>query len=176
VNLASTAPLWLVALLVICLGLAGIEDAVRLRISNLTCLAIVLAALIAMGLEGFPVELWQNLLVFVAVLALGTLAFAAEVLGGGDVKLLAALGLWMNFRGAVWLIAAVFLAGGILAVLYVVGRKFKRSKPKSRSERRIPYGIAIAAGALFVMAAQRPEVHRSAHRAPPSMKLGPLVT
>jgi prepilin peptidase CpaA len=156
-NLIVGAPWWLSTLLALVLCAAAVEDAVRLRISNLTCLAVIILALIAMAIHGFPPALWQNAVVFLLILVVGTAAFAARMLGGGDVKLLAALGLWMNFAGAVWLIAAVFLAGGVLAILFILTRPIRRrvsgSTEKSGSA-RIPYGLAIAAGALLVFGAQ----------------------
>jgi prepilin peptidase CpaA len=156
-NLVVGAPWWLLALLALALCAAAIEDAVRLRISNLTCLAVFFVAMIAMAIQGFPLTLWQNAVVFLLILAAGTAAFAANVLGGGDVKLLAAVGLWMNFSGAVWLIAAVFLAGGVLAVLFIVTRPFRRRGREAgvrTGSARIPYGLAVAAGAFMIFGAQ----------------------
>jgi prepilin peptidase CpaA len=157
VNLIAGAPLWLVTLLAVCLVAAAAEDAVRLRISNLTCLAVLIGALVAMAIAGFPIELWQNGVVFALMLAAGTLAFAGRMLGGGDVKLLAALGLWMTFSGAVWLLAAVFMAGGVLAIAFIMTRPLRRPAggPRQKSASgRIPYGLAIVAGASVVFAMQ----------------------
>jgi prepilin peptidase CpaA len=153
-NLIVGAPLWLVALLALALIAAAVEDATRLRISNITCLAVIATAVIAMALHGFPASLWQNLLVFAAILALGTAAFAARVLGGGDVKFLAALGLWVDFSGAAWLIAAVLIAGGVLALVIVVSRALRRGRQDPESNKMIPYGLAITAGSLIVFGTQ----------------------
>jgi prepilin peptidase CpaA len=155
-NLLVTAPAWLIFILLLALAAAAVEDAWRLRISNLTCLAVFLLAGLAAALHGPSAGLWQNLAVFAALLVLGTLAFSAGALGGGDVKLLAALGLWVDLRGALWLLAAVFFAGGLLALLFIVARRALRLNSKrERRERRIPYGIAIVAGMLAFTAAQR---------------------
>ena len=86
---------WLLALLAAALAAAAIEDAIRLRISNATCLVVLVAAIVAMALHGFPLALWQNLVVFLVLLVLGTLVFATGKVGGGDVELLACLGLWV---------------------------------------------------------------------------------
>jgi prepilin peptidase CpaA len=152
-NLIVGAPFWLFALLILVLAAAAIEDAVRLRISNATSLAVFAGAIVAAALQGFSPSLWQNAAVFVLILGLGTAAFAAGVLGGGDVKLLAGLGLWVDFRGAVALISVVFLAGGLLALLYLVSRTVIRAD--SVKSRRIPYGIAIAVGAVLAFGLQR---------------------
>jgi prepilin peptidase CpaA len=152
VNLIAFAPLWLAALTAAALLAAAIEDVMRLRISNIAVLAVLFAAIAAMAFAGFHVALWENAAVFVGVLAVGTFAFARNWLGGGDVKLFAATGLWVGFEAAPWLLAAIFLAGGVVAILYIIVRK---ARGKKRSEaNRIPYGVAIAAGALFVLGSQ----------------------
>lgn len=148
-NLLATAPLWSLVVLVVALLAAAIEDAARLRISNLTCLVVLIAAVAAAGAEGFSGPLWQNVAVFAILLALGTLAFGAGLLGGGDVKLFAAVGLWVDLRTAVWLVALIFISGGLLAIAYLTSRPFRRNRSK---DRRVPYGIAIAVGTIAVIA------------------------
>lgn len=170
-NLLATAPWWLAALLLVCLAAAAIEDAGRLRISNLTSIAVLLGALAAVAIAGFSLDLWQNVAVFVALLVLGTVAFGAGLMGGGDVKLFAALGLWVDLRGGLLLITAVFLAGGLIALAYILSRKVRRS-PRAKSKAPgIPYGIAIAAGAVILMGLQRPELKGSEERVPPPFKI-----
>jgi prepilin peptidase CpaA len=174
-NLVTTAPVWLLIILGLVLAAAALEDAVRLRISNLTCAAVLLTALIAMGFAGIPWALWQNAVVFALVLALGTPLFAAGKIGGGDVKLLAVLGLWFDLAGALWLLIAVFLSGGVLALVFIVatylrGRRVRREKTDSGG---IPYGLAIVAGALIVFATQLQEANRPAPK-PDPLKIRPL--
>ena len=79
-NLIVGASPWLVALLAICLVTAAVEDALRLRISNIICLAVLVTGLAAMALRGFPTELWQNAVAFGLFLIFGTLAFALIVI------------------------------------------------------------------------------------------------
>ncbi len=152
-NLLATAPMWLLGLLAAALAVAALEDAIRLRISNLSVAGVLITALIAMGLQGFPLALWQNWVVFAAMLAIGTPLFAAGKVGGGDVKLLAAVGLWVDLRTSVWLIAAVFLAGGVLAILFLTARLFPSRRREGKGKigsKGIPYGLAIVAGAALV--------------------------
>jgi prepilin peptidase CpaA len=151
-NLITYAPQWLAALTAAALLVAAGEDLIRLRISNITVLVVLASAIAAMAFGGFHGPLWQNALVFAGILVLGTLAFARELLGGGDVKLLAAAGLWVGFAAAPWLLAAIFLAGGVVAVLFIVVRKLRGRSRREGS--RIPYGVAIAAGAIFVLGTQ----------------------
>jgi len=154
VNLITGSPLWLMIVLLAAIVAAAIEDAMRFRISNVTCLVVLLAAVVAMGAHGFPLSLWQNALVFVAVLALGTPLFAAGKMGGGDVKLLACLGLWVNFGAAVWLLVATLVAGGVLALGFIAARPLRAGNAGKPVSRNIPYGLAIAAGACLTFASQ----------------------
>jgi prepilin peptidase CpaA len=159
-NLIVAAPWWLIALLMLALGAAAVEDAVRYRISNLTCAAVLIAALVAVAVQGFSSGLWQNFALFAAFLAVGTLAFAAGWLGGGDVKLLASIGLWLDLRAAVGLIAAVFIAGGLVALVYIVARRMVHAAgPSIGRHAQIPYGLAVVAGALFMFGTQLSHPH-----------------
>jgi len=165
-NLIPNSPTWLVLLLFAALVAAAIEDFIRLKISNITCLSVLATALIAMGLNGFPIALWQNAAVFLVLLAAGTPLFAAGKMGGGDVKLLACLGLWVNINAGVWLLASALVAGGILALIYIAVRLAQGvHRGKKYQSKGIPYGIAIAAGASLIFAGQfglmtpKPERH-----------------
>lgn len=155
-NLVSTAPVWLLVILALLLVAAAIEDGLRLRIANLTSLGVALSAVAAMALHGFSFSLWQNALVFAGLLAIGTAAFSTGNIGGGDVKLLAATGLWFSLSAAAWLLAAVFLAGGALAAIMLSTRSIRsRLAGKGRAPRgKIPYGIAIVAGTAMVIVLQ----------------------
>lgn len=154
-NLAVTAPGWLTALLMLLLLLAAAEDAWRMRISNLIIVAILAGAVVAAMLAGLTFTLWQNLALFAGLLALGTFAFAAGKLGGGDVKLMAVSGAWFDLDGGLLMVICTLLAGGLLALLILLLRVV--SWPKEirmriallRAGSGIPYGIAIAAGSLI---------------------------
>lgn len=154
-NLLMDSPIWLVVLLFIALAAAAIEDFVRLKISNITCVAVLVTALIAMGLHGFPLALWQNGIVFLVLLAAGTPLFVSGKMGGGDVKLLACLGLWVNIAAGVWLLATALMAGGVLALIYIAVRVARGARLGKKYESKgIPYGVAIAAGASLIFAGQ----------------------
>ena len=112
-NLAAEAPQWLALILAVLLVAAAAQDAVKLRISNITVLLVLAGAVVAAILAGPELRLWQNLVVFLALLAVGTPMFATGKLGGGDVKLLAVAGLWFDIRGALWMLIAVALAVAI---------------------------------------------------------------
>jgi len=154
VNAIAAAPTWLVWAFAITLVAAALEDALRLRISNVTCAIVLIGALIAISTAGWSLALWQNFALLGIILVVGTGAFSAGLLGGGDVKLLAAIGLWVDLSGGLLLISAVFLAGGVVAIGYI-GANLIRGRKTSLKSRRVPYGIAIAIGTLITIAVVR---------------------
>ena len=160
-NLVVLSPTWLAWIFAALLLAAAVEDSIRLRISNLIVLGVLVGALAAMALAGLDIALWQNFAVLAGLLVVGTPLFAAGKMGGGDVKLLAATGLWFDLRGALLMLVSVLLAGGLLAILVIIARLFGWSD--ATRERilllkrggGIPYGVAVSAGALIAAAILR---------------------
>ena len=156
-NLAALAPQWAVMLLMGLLALAALQDSIQLKISNIICGAVLLLGIGVVVLVGFRLDLWENLLAFVAALTLGTMLFSAGKLGGGDVKLFAVTVFWFDLQGALWLLLSVAIAGGVLALFIITIRLFGWSENMQqravilRRKGGIPYGVAIAAGALLTV-------------------------
>ena len=152
-NLLNSVPMWLAVLLSVVLLAASVQDILVRKISNLLVLAVLIGGLAAMVIMGPQVALWQNLLVFVVLLAVGVFAYARKVLGAGDAKLIAATGLWVDLAGAPRLVAAILISGGLVALLmlirFAIGPKVVGEGMKKR--RSVPYGVAIAAGALLIV-------------------------
>jgi prepilin peptidase CpaA len=74
-------------------------------------------------------------------------AFYAGMMGGGDVKLASALALWFSPAGTVKFLVLMSIAGGVLTVgILALHRALRR---EGRPE--IPYGVAIAFGALAIL-------------------------
>jgi prepilin peptidase CpaA len=151
-NLIATAPQWLVLALFLLLLLASAEDAWRLRISNMTSGAIAIGAFLAVALDGPIVGLWQNVLLFAAVLTVGTFLFGRGWMGGGDVKLLAGCALWFDLSSGWKALVAIALVGGVEAVAVILLRKlpwpdgWRQQVLLLKPREGIPYGIAIALG------------------------------
>ena len=145
---------------------AAVEDAARLRISNVTSLLVLAGAVAAAVIEGPSLYLWQNVVVLAVILLLGTAAFSAGWLGGGDVKLFAAMGLWFDLKSAVSFVALTFLAGGLVAIGYMISRPFRRNAQNTRKT-RIPYGIAIALGAVLMVLLDRGSLGHHERPLPP---------
>jgi prepilin peptidase CpaA len=82
-------------------------------------------------------------------------------MGGGDVKLFAATGLWFDLAGAGRMIVAVMIAGGIVAIVVLMLRtitwspEWRERIAVLRPKGGIPYGVAIAIGALGTLAIGR---------------------
>ena len=97
---------------------------------------------------GVAVQVGMALIVF----ALFAAAFACGMMGGGDVKLIAALALWRvplapgepPFAPLLALLTVMAVAGGLLTLAMVVRHRWRRAD----GQPEIPYGVAIAAGAL----------------------------
>ncbi|MDQ3079758.1 MAG: prepilin peptidase [Pseudomonadota bacterium] len=146
-NLLLDAPSWTRLLLVSLLIAAAVQDVVQRRISNWISLLVITAAAVAAVMIGPTVALWQNGLIFVLLMGIGTLLFSAGWLGGGDVKLIAAVGLWASFASILILLAFVLMAGGVLAAISLVARGGRAA----RRAKGVPYGVAIAIGAIIVL-------------------------
>jgi prepilin peptidase CpaA len=129
-----------------CLLAAALTDLRGRRIPNLIPLLLVAGFLILAILEDDPGRLWR-VPGAAAVMALGWLAFNARVMGGGDVKLLAAAALWFPLAEMPRLVLAVALAGGIQAVVWMILAGGGRL---ALLDGRLPYALAIALGGVAV--------------------------
>src|SRR3546814_8396395 len=121
--------LFLAQALLVCA--AGIQDVLSRQISNIFPRVIVLLFLIATTLGGWSVGVWQNFASFILVLCIGAILFQRGILGGGDVKLWAAVALWFNLTRLPLLVLSITLAVGVLALLSLGTRRFRRSDRKS---------------------------------------------
>ena len=83
----------------------------------------------------------------VAVFAIFALAFAIGAMGGGDVKLLGALALWLPWQALLAMLFVMSVAGGVLTLGFLVAVRIAGRKDRPE----IPYGLAIAFGGLWVL-------------------------
>ena len=143
----SLPALVLLILYAILIAAAAIEDALRLRISNLTNVAILVLGVAVLGLN-WNGEWWQHLLAFAIGLSVGIGFYSLGWLGGGDAKFIAATAFAFDLAGLLAFLICTTVAGGILAFLYVGTALFRR-REAGMKRRNLPYGIAIAAGAAL---------------------------
>ena len=119
-------------------------------IANGLNLAIALMAPLFWWAAG--VDLWPDAAmrmgVAVAVFLLFALAFQIGAMGGGDVKLAAALALWFSPGSTLKLIVLMSIAGGVLTLIVMTEHKLKKNEGRPE----VPYGVAIAFGGLWLLA------------------------
>jgi len=138
---------------------AALSDATSMTIPNwisAILTAAFLPAALACGLGWSQIGLSVG--IGIAALLVGAIMFALRWIGGGDAKLFAAAMLWLGLAGAGPFLAWTALAGGALALALLSARQLYAqsglSVRRAWIERLlapagdIPYGIAIAAGAL----------------------------
>nr|WP_299597686.1 prepilin peptidase [Sphingomonas bacterium] len=146
--------LLLLAALIVLLMRAVWRDLADRTISNRLNAVVALLAPVSWYVAGL--SLWPDVALQIGLAAivfgLFTAAFALRMMGGGDVKLLTALALWRvplvpgepMFAPLLSLLTIMALAGGILTIGMVV--RHRRRKAPGQPE--IPYGVAIAVGAV----------------------------
>jgi prepilin peptidase CpaA len=140
----------LLGLLALLLIVAAVIDVRTFTISNgLNAAVALLAPLywLSVGLDPWPGMAIQ-LGVAAAVFALFALTFVIGMMGGGDVKLAAALALWFAPADTVKFLVLMSLAGGVLTLGILAWHRLR--KRPGRPE--IPYGVAIAFGGLAILA------------------------
>ncbi len=127
--------------------IAAFTDLRRREIDNWLTAAIALAAplfwlasefsLGAMGIQ-FAIALGS----FVILTGL----FALNMMGGGDVKLLTALSLWIAPLWYVKLIVVMALVGGVLTLIFGAIHLARRKQ----GQVAVPYGVAISAAGWYL--------------------------
>jgi len=138
----------MLGLLAALLVTAAVTDIRARIISNRLNAAIALLAVpwwFAAGFSGY--EILFQLALAAALLVLFALFFAMGMMGGGDVKLIAALGLWLPLVKMLILLEWMALGGGVLTLGMVIAHRLR--KAPGRPE--IPYGVAIVAAGLLVV-------------------------
>ena len=138
-----------IMLLVGALVIAAVIDVRTFTISNRLNLTVALLAPLYWWSAHLP--LWPDIGMQVAiaagVFALLAVAFYAGMMGGGDVKLAAALALWFSPVSTLRFLVFMSIAGGVLTLVVVGIHRMKKNPGKPE----IPYGVAIAFGGLAIL-------------------------
>lgn len=146
----STGGFILVALLALLLLAAAAIDLRTRTIPNGLNLAVALLALPFWWVTG--IDPWPDLALQIGAASLVFAAFAGlfalGAMGGGDVKLIAALALWLPWPALLVVLVMMSLAGGLLTIAMLIRKRLARSE----ATLEIPYGVAIACGGLWVIA------------------------
>ena len=142
------------------MAFAAASDLFTMTISNRVSLALVagflaLALISGMGLT----DILSHLGAGAAVLVVAFGCFAMGWVGGGDAKVAASAALWFGFAHLMNYLVYASLFGGALTLLLLQFRQWPLPYPFAgqawllklhAKESGIPYGIALAIGALMV--------------------------
>ncbi len=160
-----------IACAAVSLGWAAVSDIRRYLIPN-TASVLIASAYLALAC-GQPVAfLVAGSLTGFAVLAVGIFLFSRGWMGGGDVKLLAAMALWAGPGLLSTFTFATCVAGAILGLLMLT--PFRRLMPPAPTRpvvglgnggvpagglrQPMPFGVAIALGGVYILFLQLPLV------------------
>ena len=154
----------------VCLLIATVWDLAKRRIPNLVTGAVAVLGVAAQLVDRGKWSALSGLGAAAVTVALLWRPWLAGGLGGGDVKMAAAVAIWVGLEGMIRYALAVAAAGGVVAlVMYFISRKSIRQDIKTnltlaalqqslptvevRAAGRpsVPYGLAIAAGAAFAL-------------------------
>ena len=139
----------LLAILAVLLLFAAVTDLKARIIANRLNLAVALLAPAywwAIGLMPWP-DMAMQAALGVAVFAIFAGLFALGWMGGGDVKLLGALALWLPLVPLLRMLIAMSVLGGVLTLIVIAVHRFR----KLETSPEVPYGVAIAAAGLWVI-------------------------
>ena len=136
-----------IALLAILLS-AGIEDARRREIANWKNAAIALLAPVWWVVLGYGwVDIAWQVGIGLAVFAIFVGAFHFGWMGGGDVKMIGALALWLPFQPLVFMLVFMSIIGGVLTILMM----FDHWRTRKPGAVETPYGVAIAMASMLAL-------------------------
>lgn len=151
-----------------CLATAGAWDLMRRRIPNEINVATALLGLAAAVVFGSPAAIGHAIAGAALVFGLLLLAYRQRWIGGGDVKLGAAIGAWLGPIGGVYaLVGGVALSGVFAVVLLARGGSAFRASVKANlvlacytgrvgetshrpDSAHIPLGTALAVSTLAI--------------------------
>ena len=150
---------FLLVVLAIILVVAAVIDVRTFTISNRLNATVALLAPLYWWSISLP--FWPDAAIQIgvaaAVFAALALTFYLGMMGGGDVKLAAALALWFSPGSTVRFLVIMSIAGGLLTVVVLILHRMKPGQIKNSDgetdkKPEVPYGVAIAIGALWILA------------------------
>jgi len=139
----------LLAALAALLVSAGIQDARTREIANWKNAAIALLAplwWLATGLAPWP-DLAIQIGLAVGIFALFCGAFYFGQMGGGDVKMIGAIALWLPAQPLLWMLIVMSIAGGVLTLVMLAEQRLRARSGAIE----VPYGVAIAFATLLTL-------------------------
>ncbi|MEL6373890.1 MAG: prepilin peptidase [Pseudomonadota bacterium] len=139
---------------------AAFFDLFTMTIPNKVSIALVAGFALVAPFSGLPwATIGMHVLAGALMLGVCVFMFWRGWMGGGDAKLLSAAALWIGFDHMLGFATLVAICGGLLAVAILLYRSILppswllgQSWALRLHEKKggIPYGIAIAAGAIWI--------------------------
>ena len=140
--------------------MGAVSDARSRRIPNWLTFSGLAAALITRLLLGSWAGLKSGIIGMMIASGVFFVIFLMRGMGGGDVKLMAAVGAWVGSGQAFPILFTAAVAGAGLAIFYLVFEKrrqrsardsssFASDRTQLQGTARVPFGIAIAASTLL---------------------------
>jgi prepilin peptidase CpaA len=137
------------ALLALLLIIGAVTDIRERVISNRLNIAIAVSA--PLYWWATSVSLWPGVGIQIgmafAVFAVFAGLFSLGLMGGGDVKLLGALALWLPWQEMGKLLVIMALVGGVITLTTLLYHRVMRRS----GQPEVPYGVAIALAGLWVL-------------------------
>jgi prepilin peptidase CpaA len=145
------------------LAVAAMSDAWRLTIPN--AISMALAGLFAVAVFFHPISVdWPLHLAAMGIaFAVALVLYRFGVMGGGDLKLMTAVALWIGLYDLPQLAIAIAVAGGVFALAIIVLRRLLTGVLVAQGSltslalprlllpgEPVPYGVAISAGGIWV--------------------------
>lgn len=142
------------------MAFAAASDLVSMTISNRVSLWLVAGFFLVAAFGGMPATVMlMHCAAGLVVLALAFTCFAFGWIGGGDAKVAAAAGLWFGFAHLLDYLLIASILGGVLTLALLMFRQWPLPYVLAgqhwllrlhHKDTGVPYGIALAAGALLV--------------------------
>jgi len=177
VNYSLSVP---AVVVLICTAIAAMTDWHNFTIRNTITLPLICTGILYHAISSDTVWLLESI---AAVCLVGTILFVPYVLGvmgGGDLKLMAAVGAWLGIRQTLYVLIASSLVAGVYALVLLLQRgerkrtllnlqvmyyKFRTLSAhlgpderietvvgrEDRRRRVIPFGVMIALGVIIVL-------------------------
>ncbi|AKM10791.1 A24 family peptidase [Croceicoccus naphthovorans] len=135
---------------------AAFTDIRSRKITNRLTLSVALSAPAFWWASGL--SLWPGVAIQIALAVgmffFGALMFRFRQMGGGDVKLLTAIALWLPPMVFVALMLMICIANGVLTVAMIQRHRKAKRRGRDVGQLQIPYGVSVAVCMLVLLAAK----------------------
>lgn len=145
----ETSQILLLSMLTVLLVAAAVTDIRSRIISNRLNIAIAtLAPLywLATGIPAWP-DMALQFALGIGIFGVFAALFALGLMGGGDVKLLAAVALWFPWQAIGMLLLIMAMIGGVVTVITLVHHRMSQRL----GQPEVPYGVAISLAAMWLV-------------------------